>query len=291
MIFKYFVTLSLVTAGSLGLFYMLRHYEANPWTRNGQVRAQIIQITPEVNGQVVELPVSDNQFVREGELLFKIDPRQYEVDVEQAEAELKKAEAREAEARAESERSDNIYARDKGAIPELKVLQLKNSWIAAKATVLSAKGSLHSTKLNLANTEVKAPTDGYVTNLKLRIGSQATAQQPALALIDRNSFWVHGFFKETQVERIRRGNQAVITLMSNPDHPLEGVVNSVGWGISHSDGSTAEDLLPSIRPTFEWIRLAQRFPVRIHFKKIPEDVPLRVGATASVLVRTDEEAK
>ncbi|MGB5736240.1 MAG: HlyD family efflux transporter periplasmic adaptor subunit, partial [Thiohalocapsa sp.] len=128
--------------------------------------------------------------------------------------------------------------------------------------------------------------DGYITNLNLRLGSQAVANQPVAALVDVNSYWVHGYFRETRVGRIQAGDPAVITLMSYPDAPLTGVVDSIGWGIAQQDGSTGEDLLPSISPTFEWIRLAQRVPVRVHLEQVPDAVALRVGTTASVLVRT-----
>ena len=128
--------------------------------------------------------------------------------------------------------------------------------------------------------------DGYVTNLNLRLGSQGVANQPALALVDINSFWIHGFFRETMVADVQPGDQAVVTLMSYPDTPLTGVVDSIGWGIAQDDGSTGQDLLPEISATFEWIRLAQRVPVRVHLTAVPEVVKLRVGTTASVLVRT-----
>mgnify|MGYP001572996347 CR=1 FL=1 len=138
---------------------------------------------------------------------------------------------------------------------------------------------------------VKAPVDGYVTNLNLRLGSQAVANQPILALVDVNSFWVTGFFRENHTENIRAGDRAIVTLMSYPDKPLEGRVDSLGWGIAQKDGSTGFDLLPNISPTFEWIRLAQRVPVRIHLDQVPEEVKLRVGTTASVLVMTGTTGK
>jgi len=121
----------------------------------------------------------------------------------------------------------------------------------------------------------------------LRYGSQTVANQPALALIDSDSFWVHGYFKETQVEYIRKDNKAVIKLMTYPDAPLEGVVDSMGWGIAQQDGAPAADLLPSIKPSFDWIRLAQRIPVRIRLTHIPDEVDLRVGTSASVFIETD----
>ena len=156
------------------------------------------------------------------------------------------------------------------------------------AQVREGKAEVLSAELNLEFTQKKAPVDGYVTNLNLRLGSQAVENQPIMALVDVNSYWVTGFFRENYIEGIRKGDRAIVTLMSYPDKPLEGRVNSLGWGIAQDDGSTGFDLLPNISPTFEWIRLAQRVPVRIHIDldKLPEEVKLRVGTTASVLVMT-----
>jgi multidrug resistance efflux pump len=156
------------------------------------------------------------------------------------------------------------------------------------AQVRQGKAQVQSAELNLEFTEKKAPVDGYVTNLNLRLGSQAVANQPIMALVDVNSYWVTGFFRENYIENIRKGDRAIVTLMTYPDKPLEGRVDSLGWGIAQDDGSTGFDLLPNISPTFEWIRLAQRVPVRIHLDldKLPEGVDLRVGTTASVLVMT-----
>jgi len=156
----------------------------------------------------------------------------------------------------------------------------------ANASIRAARAAVRQAELNLEFTQVRAPVDGYVTNLNLRLGSQAVTNQPALALVDVNSFWVDGFFKETSIGKIREGDKAVMTLMTYPDTPLEGYVDSLGWGIAQQDGSTGFELLPNISPTFEWIRLAQRVPVRIHLTNVPDEVELRVGTTCSVLVKT-----
>jgi len=156
----------------------------------------------------------------------------------------------------------------------------------ANPAIRAARAAVRQAELNLEFTKALAPVDGYVTNLNLRLGSQAVANQPALALIDINSFWVDGFFRETVIANIRPGDKAMVTLMTYPDQPIEGTVESLGWGISQQDGSTGFELLPTISPTFEWIRLAQRVPVRVQLDKIPENISLRVGTTASVLVKT-----
>jgi len=284
---RYLITLGTVIAAGFVLANMFQEYLFQPWTRDGHVRAQIIKITPRVGGPIVELPVHDNQAVTKGDLLFKIDPRTFELAIEQAEAKLKQAQASELVKQDQAKRGRDLSRKDKGAISEQALVRKENDLLVAIANVDVAEANLHAAQLDLEFSEVRAPVDGYVTNLLLRYGSQTVANQPALALIDTNSFWVHGYFKETQVENIRPDNKVVIKLMTYPDAPLEGVVESMGWGIAQQDGAPAADLLPAINPSFDWIRLAQRIPVRIRLTRIPEEVELRVGSTASVFVMTE----
>ena len=149
-----------------------------------------------------------------------------------------------------------------------------------------AAADLEIAQLNLDFTKVWAPTDGYVTNLRLGVGDSAVANQPMLAVIDANSFYVQAFFRETFVGNFQNGDRAVVTLMSYPDTPLQGSVDSIGWGIAQQNGSTGFELLPSVKPTFEWIRLAQRIPVAVRIEKVPDNIKLRAGTTASVVVIT-----
>jgi len=286
---RYLVTLVAVVVAGVVLASMFREYLFQPWTRDGHVRAQVIKITPRVGGPIIDLPVHDNQAVTKGELLFKIDPRTYALAIEQAEAKLKQALASERVKVDQAMRARDLSKKDKGAISEQALVRKENDLLVAEANVKVAEANLHAAELDLEFTEVRAPVDGYVTNLLLRYGSQTVANQPALALIDTSSFWVHGFFKETQIENIRPDNKVVIKLMSYPDTPLEGVVESMGWGIAQQDGAPAADLLPTINPSFDWIRLAQRIPVRIRLTRVPDEVDLRVGTTASVFVMTDTE--
>ena len=283
----YLVTLTVVIAAGYVLSNMFSEYLFQPWTRDGHVRAQVIKITPRVSGPIVDLPIHDNQKVQKGDLLFRIDPRTYELAVEQAEAKLKQAQASELVKQDQATRGQELYKKDRGAISQQALVRKKNDLLVARANVQVAQSNLDKARLDLEFTEVRAPVDGYVTNLLLRYGSQTVANQPALALIDSDSFWVHGYFKETQVEYIRKDNKAVIKLMTYPDAPLEGVVDSMGWGIAQQDGAPAADLLPSINPSFDWIRLAQRIPVRIRLTHIPDEVDLRVGTSASVFIQTE----
>jgi multidrug resistance efflux pump len=354
---KYLLTGAIVLIAVIVVFFKYWDYVTNPWTRDGQVRAQVVQITPRVSAPIMKLPIADNQLVKAGDLLFEIDPRTFEAALEQARAQLdntrdeiealeKQVEAAQADVKAASanikraqaairgyagrvEQADAEYKRqqilikqratsqkrvesargnyiavvNEKANAEAQLLQMQAQLGEAEANLAKAqadlgapgeknaqlrlaKAQVREAELNLEFTRVKAPVDGYVTNLNLRLGSQAVANQPALALVDMNSFWVHGFFRENYIEDIREGDRAIVTLMTYPDKPLDGRVDSLGWGIAQQDGSTGSDLLPTISPTFEWIRLAQRVPVRIHLDKVPEGVKLRVGTTASVLVMT-----
>ena len=155
----------------------------------------------------------------------------------------------------------------------------------ARAARQQAEAEVETARLRLGFTEVRASVDGYVTNVSLQPGAQAVADTPLFALIDAASFRVTGFFRETLIRRIAVGSRAEVTLMAYPDRPLSGVVESLDWGISRSNGTPGEDLLPDVQPTFDWIRLAQRVPVNIRLSDVPDDVILRVGLTASVQVR------
>ena len=284
---SYTITLAAVVLAGFILADMFQEYLFHPWTRDGHVRAQIIKITPRVGGPLVDLPVQDNQAVKKGDLLFKIDPRTYALSIEHAEAKLKQAQASEMVKQDQAKRGRDLHKKDKGAISEQALVRKENDLLVAIANVDVARANLHAAHLDMEFTEVRAPVDGYVTNLLLRYGSQTVANQPALALVDTSSFWVHGYFKETQIRNIQPGNKVVIKLMSYPETPLDGVVENMGWAIAQQDGAPDADLLPAINPSFDWIRLAQRIPVRIRLTRIPEEVDLRAGTTASVFVMTE----
>jgi len=354
---KYLLTGAVLLIATAAILFKYWDYVTNPWTRDGQVRAEVIQITPRVSGPIVKLAVRDNQFVKAGDPLFEIDPRTFEASLAQARAqydktadnylaqekqveaakaqvEVSRAAVRQAQSatkeldsqieknKAEYERQQDLVqkrATSQKSVERAKanyevsvekrkgaVAGLAQAWAAlsqaeadleevranlgasgdANASIREARAAVRQAELSLEFTRVRAPVDGYVTNLNLRLGSHSVANQPVLALVDVNSYWVVGFFKETSIGKVRKGNQAIITLMAYPDTPLEGYVDSLGWGIAQQDGSTGFELLPNVSPTFEWIRLAQRVPVRIHLTGVPEEIPLRVGTTASVLVRT-----
>ncbi|MEE4192698.1 MAG: HlyD family secretion protein [Halieaceae bacterium] len=266
---KHLATLSVVLLGVLLAAWKYWDYINNPWTRDGVVRAYVIQVTPRVSGPVVELPIVDDQAVKAGDLLFRIDPRTYKANLDKAEAEAVRT-AGDYERAQELVRRGDISQRD---------------FDKAEAAYNVAIANREQAQLDLEFTEVVAPVDGYITNLDLREGSQAVANNPEMALVDTNSFWINGYFRETMIQDIDTGDRAIVTLMTYPDTPITGTVESIGWGIARQDGSTSYELLPAISPTFSWIRLAQRVPVRIKLDPLPAGIQLRVGTTASVLVK------
>ncbi len=279
----------LIIGGAVWLGYQkFEEYFNNPWTRNGQVRANVIKVAPRVSGPVVYVAVNDNQFVRKGDLLFQIDDSTYEVALSQAEASLERAVVSSRGKKIEYERLLDIRARDKGAV---SLKDLTRRQIAYEESLLQIKVSeqqLNAAKLNMAFTRVYASVDGYVSNLDIKEGTQAVANQPLLALVDVNSFWVFGYFRESQLENISIGDVAKVTLMAYPEQPIEAVVDSLGWGIAPKDGTVGYNLLPNVNPVFQWIRLAQRIPVRISLKDLPDGIDLRFGLTASIMVMADE---
>jgi multidrug resistance efflux pump len=275
-ILKFSLSSLIILAAVAVVLWNYWDYVTNPWTRDGQVRAQVIQITPRVSGPLVNLPIKDNQLVKADDLLFEIDPRTFQAAVKQSRADLRTARVKAVNAKEDAERAERIRKMNPGAMSVQELETKKNEQREAESSVLGAEAALEKAKLNLEFTQVKAPVDGYVTNLDLRLGSQAVENQAALALVDINSYWIVGFFKENYIANMRKGDRAIVTLMTYPDTPLEGRVDSLGWGIAQDDGSTGFDLLPTISATFEWIRLAQRVPVRIHIDldKLPEGVQL-----------------
>ncbi|MNV46022.1 p-hydroxybenzoic acid efflux pump subunit AaeA [compost metagenome] len=127
---------------------------------------------------------------------------------------------------------------------------------------------------------MRAPTAGLVTNLDLRQGAYASAGHPVMALVDASSFYVEGYFEETKLARIRQGDRVRVTPMGGP--ALEGTVESIAAGIADRDRSTSANLLPSVNPTFNWVRLAQRVPVRVKLDQTSSGTRLVAGQTVTV---------
>ena len=281
------INLALIAVVAWYAYQAFQDYIHNPWTRDGQVRGQVIQVAPRISGPVIHVGVIDNQYVKQGDLLFEIDPKPFEVAVAQAEANLKRARINAKSLKIEWDRVREIYEKDAGAVSQKDLNRRETNYLSSLSQIDVAEETLRNAHLNLGYTKVYAAVGGYVSNINFQIGTQAVANQPILALVDSRSFWVFGYFRESQIGRFKIGDPARVTLMAYPDQPLQGKVESLGWGIAPSDGNPGAYLLPSIQPVFQWIRLAQRIPVRIKLEEIPEGVELRFGLTASVMVMSD----
>ncbi|MFS1420454.1 HlyD family secretion protein [Vibrio splendidus] len=284
MIKRYLITLLLVVAASSVVYSYYQSYSSNPWTRDGQVSAYIVSITPRVTGQVTKVHIEDNSQVAKGDLLFEIDPSIYQAAYNKALATQKQARALLAKAKNEEQRALNLEKRTPGALPVLTLNNLNNAVETNAANVALAKANVEEAHLNLKYTKVYAPTNGFITNLNLREGSQVVANTPVVALIDEDSFWIEGYFKETDLVNVSPNDKALVTLMMHNNTQLEGHIKSIGFGIATQDGSTGNDLLPNVNPNFQWIRLAQRIPIKVVLDNVPEDLQLRVGMTASIKI-------
>ncbi|MGB1973193.1 MAG: HlyD family secretion protein [Vibrio toranzoniae] len=284
MIKRYLITLLLFTAAGFVVYSYYQSYTSNPWTRDGQVSAFIVSITPRVTGQVIKIHVDDNSKVSKGDLLFEIDPSIYKATYRKALATQKQALALLAKAKNEEQRALNLEKRTPGAVSVLTLNNLNNAVQTSSANVELAKANVEEADLNLEYTKVYAPTNGYITNLNLREGSQVVANSPVVALIDEDSFWVEGYFKETDLVGVNPQDKAMVTLMMHNNVQLKGHIKSIGFGIAKQDGSTGNDLLPNVNPNFQWIRLAQRIPIKVELDNVPKDIQLRVGMTASIKI-------
>jgi len=255
------------------------HYMDEPWTRDGRVRADVINIAPDVSGAVVELPVHDNQLVKKGDLLMQIDPSHYQIAVEQAQAAVA---ARKAELQMRRDDAQRRADMDSLVVSKENRDNATHTATAAEAQYEQAVAALDAAKLNLERTRVVAPVDGYVTNLQVFRGDYATAGAPKMAVVDSHSFWVYGYFEETKLPRVKVGDKAEMRLMSGG--VLQGTVESISRGIYDRDNPQSRELLADVNPTFNWVRLAQRVPVRVRIDSVPDGVVLSAGTTCTVVV-------
>ncbi len=280
-------TIVIVLAAVVIALWMWNHYERSPWTRDGRVRADVVRVTPDISGLVTSVEVHDNQQVKAGDLLFVIDKPRYTLAVEQAKAGVASAQATLAQARREA-------TRDR-ALGDLVATETHEQNLArvqtAEAALSEAKSALDGALLNLQRTQVHASVDGTVTNLDLHPGDYLAAGRQAMALVDRASLRVEGYFEETKLPMIHVGAPVTVHLMGEAKgKDIKGRVESIAAGISDSSRGDASNLLPNVEATFSWVRLPQRIPVRVKLIDVPKDVRLVLGRTATVTVEQSGDA-
>jgi len=287
-LFNHLITLIIVGLAIWAAVSLYLRYVEHPWTRDAQIRANIVGIAPRVSGPIIHVAVYDNQQLRKGDLLFEIDPSDFDARVSIAAGQVQNDEATLKQQQQNLERQTELYRTHVTAAQDFQNAQ--DTFAAAQAQLASARASLELAKLKLSYTKVFAPVDGYVTNMNTSEGTYVTAGVQLFALVDTSSFWIAGYFKETQLPHIQVGQKAIVTVMGDENQPFQGVVRSVGWGVFVQDGSgsTSTALLPSVSQTIDWVRLPQRFPVRIQVLE-NSPVPLRIGQTVSVAIAPEFE--
>jgi RND family efflux transporter MFP subunit len=279
-IFPFAITLAtLAVAGALG-WLMWDAYMGAPWTRDGTVRAYVVTMAPEVAGRIVELPVKDNQFVHKGDLLIVIDPTNYKIAVSLSEAAVQQAQANAQNAEREAKRRQELTSL---VVTTEEKQTFASNAVVAQAQYQQAVANLDQARVNLERTQIRSPVNGWVTNLLAQLGDYANVGTNLISLVDADSFWIDGYFEETNLEPIRVGDPASIKLMGY-SQILRGHVDSIARGINVSNAQPNAQGLATVNPIFTWVRLAQRIPVRVHIDEVPEGVVLAAGMTATVQI-------
>ncbi len=274
------LTLCLAIVAAYAGWLLWNAYMASPWTRDGTVRAYVVTVAPEVSGQIVALPVRDNQYVHKGDLLMSIDPRDYRVAIDLSQAALDQAAADFTNKQTQAAR--RLQLTDLSTTPEQRE-QYVSSAKMAQADVEQQKANLDRARINMGRTEIRSPVNGWVTNLLTQQGNYATVGQTALSVVDADSYWVDGYFEETTIAPIREGDPAKVYLLGYRQVVL-GHVDSIARGIVVSNAQPGQSGLATVNPVFTWVRLAQRVPVRVHIDEVPPGVRLVAGMTATVEV-------
>lgn len=272
------VTLVMVALASVVGWQLWIYYMQAPWTRDGRVLADVVALAPDVSGPVVDVLARDNQAVHRDDVLFRVDPARFRLALRQAEAQLANRQAALRESIREAQR---YQALNRSEVSQEAVQQRVALVEQAGAAVQQALADRDVAQLNLERSEVRATVDGVVTNFTMQPGDYVAAGQAVLALVDAASFHVTGYFEETKLPRIHVGDPARVRMMGERV-PLEGHVESVAGGIANREVSAGEKLLPDVNPTFSWVRLAQRIPVRIAIDRVPQGTTLVSGRTATV---------
>jgi multidrug resistance efflux pump len=274
------VSILLVAAAVFVSWRIWVYYMEEPWTRDGILRADVVGVAADVSGPVVDVFVHDTQAVRKGDTLFRIDPSRFTLALREATADLERKHATFEEADRETKR---VLALTDVEVSRQQQQQTTARAIESAANYQQAQAARDVAQLNLDRSEVHASVNGILTDFYLRPGDYVTASQAIAALVDTDSFYVDGYFEETKLPRIHTGDHATIQLMGAAE-VLTGAVLGIAGGVFDRQRSVGRDLLPNINPTFTWVRLAQRIPVRVRLDPVPPSVRLVSGRTATVTI-------
>lgn len=274
---RWSATLCLFAVAIIAALSIWNRYEKQPWTRDGRVRADVVRVASDMGGLVTQVLVHDNQRVSAGQLLLVLDQPRFAAALEKADAGVSSAQATLTLARRESKRDI--------ALGNLVASETRERNAAKVDTEVASLAQAHAERrvalLNVQRTEVRASTDGIVTNLDLHAGDFLQPGAQAMALVDTRSLRIEGYFEETKLNCINEGDSAVARLMGD-DREVRGHVESIAAGIADDQRASTHNLLPAVTPTYSWVRLAQRIPVRIRIDDASPQTRLIIGRTASV---------
>ncbi|MDN5517892.1 MAG: HlyD family secretion protein [Pseudomonas sp.] len=276
------LTLLIVTLATVLVWQMVLYYMFAPWTRDGHIRADVIQVAPDVSGLIQQVEVRDNQPIKRGDVLFTIDQDRFRLALRQAQATL--AERKETLAQAQREAKRNKGLGNLVAAEQLEESQSRQA--RAQSALDEAQVAVDAAQLNLDRSVVRSPVNGYLNDRAPRAHEFVTAGRPVLAVVDSESYHVDGYFEETKLSGIHIGQAVDIRVMGDNTR-LRGHVQSIVAGIEDRDRSSGSNLLPNVNPAFSWVRLAQRIPVRIAFDEVPADFRMIAGRTATVSIIED----
>jgi len=266
-------------AGVLG-WHLWDYYMDEPWTRDGKVRADVVRLAADVSGIVSAVDAKDNQAVHKGDVIFRIDQARFTLALRQAEAQMESSKAALGMARSDVE----LYRKlGESSVTRQKIQQAETTVQQGEAAYNQALISRDTAQLNLDRSVVRAPVNGVLTNFSMQPGNYVTAGTAVTALIDSDSYYVAGYFEENKLDRIKAGDPALVHLMGSKT-PLKGHVDGVAGGIEDRERSDTSAQLANVTPTFTWVRLAQRVPVRVALDTLPDDTALVAGRTASVTI-------
>ena len=277
------LTLLVVALAAVVVWRMVTYYMYAPWTRDGHIRADIVQIAPDVSGLIQQVDVRDNQLVTRGQVLFSVDQDRFKLALRQAQAAVADRQETLAQAQREARRNRGL-----GNLVASEQLEESQSRVArAQSALAEAQVTVDSAQLNLDRSVIRSPVDGYVNDRAPRAQEFVTAGRPVLSVVDSNSFHIDGYFEETKLDGIHVGMSVDIRVIGD-NARLRGHVQSIVAGIEDRDRTSGSNLLPNVNPAFSWVRLAQRIPVRIAFDDVPADFRMIAGRTATVSIIGDK---
>ncbi|MGF6092596.1 efflux RND transporter periplasmic adaptor subunit [Pseudomonas sp. 18173] len=278
------LTLLIVSFAVVVVWRMVMYYMFAPWTRDGHIRADIVQIAPDVSGLIQQVEVRDNQLVKRGQVLFSIDPDRFKLALRQAKAAVADREETLAQAQREAKRNKGLG----NLVPGEQLEESQSKVARAQVALMEAQVAVDSAQLNLDRSVIRSPVDGYVNDRAPRTQEFVSAGRPVLSVVDSNSFHIDGYFEETKLNGIHIGQSVDIRVIGD-NARLRGHVESIVAGIEDRDRTSGNNLLPNVNPAFSWVRLAQRIPVRIAFDDVPEDFRMIAGRTATVSIIDDQQ--